>query len=415
MRLLYKIATYLIVLGSLCKKRSRHHFRQRLGKDLPDIDKKGRRLIWIHAVSFGETKAIVPLVRKLKAQKEAPLILFSSGTATAYAEAKRIMPECDVHLPMPFDISWVIRPFVKRVRPDLVVIVETDLWWHFQSAAKKVGSSIVVVNGKLSERSFMRYERLPKLASLMFSSIDLFCVQGKLYAERLVQLNLPKEKIVVTGNIKLDGLAEEGISQEWREKLGVNEGDLVFTCGSTHDPEEKILLDALKKVWERFPRLKVLLVPRHPERFDEVAALLEKEKISFGRWSERASLRDKRVLLIDAMGQLRKCYQVSTVTFVGGSLTDKVGGHNILEPAYAGVPVLYGPYMYSQPNLLDLMRSYEAGIEVSQENLVFYLEELLENPSKRQEMGKRGLRLVEESKGSTEATYKALAAFFPLA
>ncbi len=410
MKIFYNLGLYLIAIASFLRKRSRKAFLARLGKGFPRIEKKGRPLIWIHVVSVGETKAIAPLVKQLKELSSHPLILISSVTSTGHEEAKRSMPTADWHVFLPFDFSWLIKPIVKAVQPNLVILTETDFWHTFETTAKEVGASIVVVNGKLSERSFQRYLRFPSFAKLLLHPVDLFCVQDALYAKRFSRLGIASDKMVITGNIKLDGLVDHR-SQEGRSKWGLTNEDLVFTCGSTHDPEEKILISALHDLWEKFPQLKVLLVPRHPERFDRVADFLDKEKIAYGRLSKKEDFSQKKVLLVDAMGVLRSCYQISDLAFVGGTFASKVGGHNILEPSSYGVPVLFGPYMYSQPQFLELARSYGAGIQVSEQTLSQEIEQLLSHSDKRQEIGKKGLQLVQEASGATKATFNEIKRF----
>ena len=394
MRALYDLGIYLIILGSYLRKKSRKQFFKRLGFGFPKIDKKERQLIWVHAVSLGETRAVAPLIRRLKSDLSNPLILLTTVTATGHEEGTRAIPEADYHLFLPFDLPYLITPIVKRVKPDLVVLVETDFWLHFQRAAKKAGSKIVLVNGKLSHRSFEHFCRFPRFARKLFSPIDHFSLQGKIYAKRFIAIGIPPEKITVTGNIKLDGLSEDKALD-----LPITKEDLVVTLGSTHDPEEKLLLNALKPLFPKFPNLKILLVPRHPERFSEVRKLLD-DLLSP---AER-----ERVILVDKMGVLRSCYRRSALAFVGGSLTSKVGGHNILEPSYFGVPVLYGPYMHSQPDFLDLIQSYQAGVQVTKETLTQTLSELLHSRAKRQQLGANGHRLVQESSGALESSLKII-------
>ncbi len=373
----------LCMLPKMWKKKYRSNFLQRLGIGFPKIEKTGP-LIWIHAVSLGETKAVAPLAWKLKGGAQ---ILLSTTTATGHAEGKKNIP-ADWHVYLPFDLPYLIRPIVKRVSPDLVILTETDFWYHFQSVAPKV----IVVNGKLSARTFARYKKMPIIAKYLLHPIDHFCVQGELYKERFMQLGIPEEKLTVTGNLKLDGHKEQPIER--------TDNHFVLTLGSTHDPEEKIWIPLLQKL-----PVKTYLVPRHPERFDEVAKMLQKAGINYGRYSEDASFETCSVILVDAMGVLKKCYQRSDLAFVGGSLTAKVGGHNILEPAFYGVPVLYGPHMQTQPDLVDLMKRYQAGQQVNPEDLLETVSELIDNSKKRFAMGEQGKKLILESAGALDKTY----------
>lgn len=171
---------------------------------------------------------------------------------------------------------------------------------------------------------------------------------------------------------------------------------------------KKIWIKALKQIWEWFPNLNVLIVPRHPERFEEVAKLLEYEKLSFSRWSEGGTLKRHSILLVDAMGVLRKCYQISDIAFVGGSFTPKVGGHNILEPAFYGKPVLFGPYMHSQPDFLDLVKTYQAGLQISEETLISTMHQLLSDVVLGNVLGSNGQKIITSSRGSLEFIFNKL-------
>lgn len=376
----------------------------RLGKGFPKIEKNGKRLVWIHAVSMGETKAVAPLIKKIKSLKDAPVVILSTVTQTGHEEGKK--SDADYKVFLPFDLPYVVRPIVRRLRPDLVILTETDFWYHFQDAAKESGARLAVVNAKLSERSFNRYQKFPSFVRRLLQPIDHFYAQGPLYEERLKKLGIPAEKITVTGNIKLDAPVETA-KIPTREQIGLK-NHFVITLGSTHAPEERIWIQALKKLWHHYADLKVLIVPRHPERFNEVAHLLEEERLSYARWSQKGTLHSRDVLLVDAMGVLKTCYQLSDLAFVGGSFTPKVGGHNILEPCFYGKPVLFGPCMASQPDLLDLARSYQAGIQIAPEDIVPTVRQLIDNFSLARQLGQNGLRLLAESRGALDKTFNAL-------
>lgn len=410
--LLYDLGLHLYACAALPKlalhfRKYKKSFKAKLGLGFPLIEKGGRQLIWIHAVSLGETKAVAPLVKRLKSLKNPPLILLSTTTQTGHAEGLKSSPTADYHVFLPFDFSYIIRRIVKKTSPNLLILTETDFWYHFQDAAKECGAELVVINGKISERSYKRLTSVPFLARNLFHSIDHFYVQGELYKNRFADLKVPLTKITVTGNLKLDSEVEYFDPASLKQKLGLG-SHFVLTLGSTHDPEEQIWIAALKKIWLTHPHLKVILVPRHPERFNEVAKLLASENIPYSRWSEEGTFEHASVLLVDAMGVLRKCYQICDLAFVGGSLTEKVGGHNILEPAFYGKPVLFGPYMHSQPDLLDLVHTFEAGLQVTNETLMTTLTHLINNPAERTKLGFNGQKLIASSRGALDKTFNAL-------
>lgn len=393
-------------------KKYRQSLLRRFGSGFPVINKNGRPLIWIHAVSVGETKAVAPLAKLLKSSPKQPILVVSTITETGQAEAKRSIPEADFHIYLPFDFKLIINPIVKRVKPDMVILCETDFWYNFLKASKKAGAITAVVNGKISIRSQSRFNKVSFFTKSLFSKIDLFCIQSHHYKTRFLNLGVPFHKIAVTGNMKFDDkypyLKSDELAQ-FKHQLGIKQDNQVLVMGSTHDPEESLLLQALKKVWQSFPNLKPIIVPRHPERFNEVATLLSNQNIPFYRYSSPSHNNEgAKVILIDAMGLLRKCYQIADIAVVAGSFTPKVGGHNILEPCWYGVPTIFGPNMYSQPEMLELVRQYNAGMQVPGEKLGETLEMLLKDSDQRKTLGDNGLKLVEDMKGATQKTYGIL-------
>jgi 3-deoxy-D-manno-octulosonic-acid transferase len=419
-RIFYEFALWLLLLIALPKLiyqrwkygKYRNSLAQRFGKDFPKIDKKDRKLVWIHAVSVGESKAVAALAKRIKQELDNPIILISSTTETGHAETLRSMPFADYHIYMPLDFRHIICPIVEQAKPDVVILCETDFWYNFLSSCKAVGAFIAVVNGKISIRSLERLKRFGFFSKQLFSLVDKFCVQNALYQNRFEQIGVPSNKIVVTGNIKFDEeyprLSTEEL-QRWKEQLGISPDDQVLVIGSSHSPEEEILLDVLRDVWQKCPKLKVLLVPRHPERFNEVAGLLAKKAIPFVRFSAiNARTGNESVILVDAMGVLRKCYQLADVAIVAGSYTPRVGGHNIIEPCWFSVPVFFGPHMQTQLELVELVAEYHAGMQVSPENLAEALIACLTDPAKRAELGEGGVKLVHDLRGATSKTWKAL-------
>lgn len=402
-KLLYQMAFH---------KKYRNSLKQRLGIGFPEIEKGNKKLIWVHAVSMGEAKAVAALARELKKRSDNDaILLFSTVTETGLAEGEKELPEADYHVFLPLDFSWIIRPIIRRVRPDQVIVCETDYWYNFLSSSQNAGARLSVVNGKISERSMHRLLKFPKFTKRLFCLIDKFCVQSHHYRERFLKLGIPEEKIAITGNIKFDNsfpkLTEEELV-EWKSKFGIRPEDHVLVAGSTHDPEERIILDACFEVWKDDPHLKILIVPRHPERFNEVAQLLKKRGVKFSRYSEGVS-HEAPVILVDAMGVLLQCYQAATLAIVAGSFTPKVGGHNIVEPCWYGVPVLFGPYLYSQPELLELVQEYGAGVQVEPEHLSDEIKGLLSEPKRRKALGAAGIHLADSLQGATERTLVEIA------
>lgn len=418
--LLYELALFAALLIALPKilymliiqGKYRKSLFHRLGVRSSSLKESTKSSIWIHAVSVGETKAVVPVARELGRLYPDMRLIVSSATETGHAEAKRSMPFADAHLYLPFDLSWVVAPLVKKVAPKLIVLCESDFWLNFFYCSKKQGAALALVNGKLSERSRQRYRFFSFFSSRLFGLIDLFCVQNALYRDRFLTLGVPPEKMVITGNIKLDEEYPQLSSleyEEWRNKLGMSRNHTVITAGSTHAPEEKLMISALKELQREGYKLRLILVPRHPERFKEVGQLLEKEGLSWINFSDiQKRTGEESVILMNAMGLLRLCYQLSDIAVVGGSFTEKVGGHNILEPCWYGKPVLFGPHTFTQTEFVALITSYSAGLQIAPHAFVDTLKQWLTTPEETVRIGANGLRLVREMKGGTKKTVDAL-------
>lgn len=406
-------------------KKYRKSLMQRLGFGFPSVSIKSKGeakflqypSIWIHAVSVGETKAIVSLARELKNQFPKHPLIISSVTETGHEEAKRSLPFADHHVYFPLDLRVVVYRVIRRASPGLVILSESDFWPNFLDLVKKRGAKIVLVNGKMSERSCRRFRKLRFFSKELFSLFDLLCVQNELYKERFIESGANSRKTVVTGNLKFDDaysqFSQEEVEQ-WKCRLGCKPGQIILTIGSTHREEELFLIKILKRIWVRIPNLKVLLAPRHPERFQEVAEILDKEKVSWTRFSSPQQEGNEQVALIDAMGILQSCYQIGDLALVGGSFVKNVGGHNVLEPCRYGKPVLFGPYMFSQEELVEAIKRSGAGRQCSLEELESILEEWIENPKTRKEIGERGFDLIQQLKGPLLQTLNAIGAILPI-
>lgn len=389
-------------------RKHRKSFLEKLGFNLPvfTLPHDGQR-IWVHSISMGETKAVAPLVEQIRQQMPHASIVISTTTETGLAEAKRSMPELDHYFFLPLDFSWTMRKLTNRIKPDLLILVESDFWYNLISYNKKV----VLVNGKISETSQSRFKFFSFFTKRLFSRFDLLCLQSQRFASRFETLGVSPSKIVVTGNLKFDQPFPHLDLERWRSDLGIRSSDKVITLGSTHDPEEDQLIVAIEPLFDQFHNLKILLVPRHPERFSAVAALLDKKKIHYAKFSDHLPKQgNERIILIDAMGVLSACYRLSDIAIVGGSYVNHVGGHNIFEPAALGIPVLFGPHMDTQRDLVDVVVHGGAGKQVPLSSLTSTLEQMLKTPP--QEMKKAGLKLAEEVHGATERTWKSLQTLF---
>lgn len=404
----YNFFLVLLALSYLVKglcqpkvlKKYQNSLKERLGIILPSfVPKGGRKVIWIHAVSLGETRAIIPLFETVIKEHPDCDIVVSSTTETGYNEAKKSLKEAQGHFFLPLDLSSVMKRLVRQIRPDLLILSEGDFWYNMLRAVHEQGGKICLVNGKLSERSLRRFLRFPFFSRPLFEYLDLLCVQSKRYQERFSQLITPEKKIVVTGNLKFDISPQKMSSSEKNRFFAIfhiPEQVPILTIGSTHSTEEELLLDALLPVWEEIPNLHILLVPRHPERFSEVAALLKKRK-------DRS-----HITLIDAMGQLNFCYQVSTLAIVGGSFVPYVGGHNLFEPLSFHVPVLFGPYCHSQLDLVEAIKNTDAGRQLLLTELAEQVIHLMSRPAALKTLQENSGALHSLLSGATALTYKKM-------
>lgn len=422
--IIYEMALYLFGLVSLPKMifqmvkhgKYRKSFWKRLSFGKIELKKEANDLvIWMHAVSLGETKAIASLARLIHESNSQAKIVISSGTETGHEEAKRSITFAQ-HIFFPFDFRWSVKRVLKQINPDIIILCETDYWYNFLRFAKKMGTKLVVVNAKMSQKSLHRFGKVSFFSKKLFSFFDYICVQNSVYSTRFEKVGVPFSDIKVTGNLKFDEAVSRLNDQELRdfkEKLGIENQDIVLVIASTHAPEEEWLIAILQKLWKQFPSLKVILAPRHPERFSEVSHLLSDLQVDHVRFSELHENTSKKssLILMDAMGQLRKCFQAGDVALVAGSFVDHVGGHNILEPCGYAMPVVFGPHMHSQRDFLDLALASGSGLQVTIENLEEILLGLFNSKERRQEIGSKGLQLIEENRGAAMKSFEAILPF----
>jgi len=386
-----------LVLDRWKKKKKRPTFSERLGFKIPDP--KGMPVIWIHAVSVGETKAAEPLFQKLRILYPDSFFLITNGTATGHMEAKRSLAAAHAFAFMPLDFSWIQRRWAKALRPTHFILMESDFWYNQLCALKEQKTKLILVSGKLSERSAARFLRFSFFSKKLFGLFDVLCVQNEEHAARFSPFST---NIHVTGNLKLDTLPQK-VDLAPVEALIQQRA---ITLASTHAPEEEELLKALKPL---FPDLLIYLAPRHPERFDLVEKILISEQISYIRWSQISYRTGKEtVILIDSMGQLPICYSLSKLAIVAGSYTDKVGGHNLLEPCLYGCPTLFGPHTYSQKEFSTKLLAAKAGLQVQLSDLEQTVRRLLENPAHLQEMSRSAATLISTNRGAADRTIAAV-------
>lgn len=395
------------VWRTVSRGRSFAGFRERFGV-IPPTKREavaGKGAIWVHAVSVGETMAVKPLLRELKRRfPERPLVL-SSVTETGRSVAVTIA-EADVVVYFPFDFGFAVSRALQLVSPSLIVVVETEIWPNFLRHARRMGIPAVMVNGRISDRSFPRYLRFSRFFAPILNNLSALCMQSDEDARRIIAIGAPGERVFVTRNLKYD-LPVKTRSPEEREELRrryrLPAGARIITVGSSHAGEEEAVAETYLRLLAGSPGLFLVLVPRHPERAAEVGAILEGRGLSFVRRSGLDGAPAPSaggVLLVDTIGELMNLYALSDVVFVGGSLVP-VGGHNLLEPASVGAPVLFGPHMHNFREIAALMLAAGAGEQVNDRHgLEAALGRLLADEVARLAMGESGARLMAEQGGA---------------
>jgi 3-deoxy-D-manno-octulosonic-acid transferase len=371
--------------------------------------------IWVHAVSVGEVTAAAPIVSALRADFPGACLILSTGTETGQEMACRMIPEATAIIYYPLDIPHVVRKMIHLVHPDLFVLVETELWPNFLRTCRNFGVKVVMVNGRLSPRSFKKYYHTRAFWTQIMQDIDKMGVISEIDAQRAQAIGMAPEKIQVLGNAKYDGLAAKVsplLQAETARRLNMTVGGRVLVAGSTHAGEETIILDLFQKLLAVYPDFKLILVPRHIERAGDVMHLVRQfgfadSLIGLKEINQGRSRQDEKVLVVDAIGELFKIYSLAMVVFCGGSLVPK-GGQNILEPAAWGKVVFYGPSMEDFRDEKILLESVGAGIPVNDgRELADQMLALLREPETLARKGLAAGRVIAANRGASRR-YAAL-------
>jgi len=413
--ILYHLGWSLAYLGCLpvALLRKDRHLSDRLGltESLPQI-REGS--VWIHALSVGEVISAVPLVDALRSKVPEKDIVFSVSTAKGMQVAgDTLAGKVKALVSMPVDCWWPIRRLAKRLRPSVFVLVETDLWPGILDYFRQRGIRCILVNGRISPRTFRSYRKFPFLARNLFKGLDRCLMQSALDTRRLLEVGVPPEKVKTAGNIKFD--------REWRS-MGETEYTLwlrhlrlertvkLWVAGSTHRGEESTVLDVFKRLRPSFSELRLIIAPRKVAQAGDVVAIASDRGL-------KAILRTEiqnsdvlyDILVLDTIGELERIYGLGQVAFVGGSLVP-FGGHNLLEPASFGCPVLYGPHTHNFVSMAETMEESGAGWRVRDgDELYLAVSRLLIEPEKREKMGMRSRKFVEESRGALERVVSSIA------
>ena len=411
----------------------RDGWRQKLRGLLP-VRQSDRTCIWLHAVSVGEVLLLKTVIDGLRRRLPDVEIWLSATTHTGHAVARDKYPDCRV-VYFPLDFTWAVRNALRRVRPDLIALAELELWPNFVRHAQALGVPLVLINGRISQRSFRGYRWIRPVMRPTLRRFHRLGVQTDEYRERLLQLGACGRQTIVTGSVKFDGLEtdrDNSRTRALRAAFGITATDRVLVAASTHAPEEQLILECYRELRSEFPELRLILAPRHKERFDEVAALIERRGFQLRRRSEKGDgsffrepppqaetdplhgedsrplFRDQPVILLDTLGELAACWGLADVAFVGGSLSRR-GGQNMLEPCAYGAAVILGPNTWNFRHAVELLQTRRAvSIVHDGSELTHEVRRLLHDVLAARRMGQAARELVQSQQGATERTLNLL-------
>ena len=386
----------------------RDGWSEKLWGRLPERD-GSRPCLWLHAVSVGEVLQLRPLMNLLTAQRPGWDFVITTTTRTGLDVAKKEFAQHTVCY-CPLDFSWAVRRAIARLKPSAIVLVELELWPNLVLTANRLGVPLALINGRVSEKSFRGYRRIRPLIARLLSGFELLAVQNEEYADRLRNLGAPSERLHLTGSIKFDGVKSDrsnAKTSELRQFFGLRSDERVFIAGSTQAPEESLALDTWQALRSEFPNLRLILVPRHKERFDDVAALVTSRGLTLQRRSNDVR-GDGDVLLLDTLGELGACWGLAEIAFVGGSLTQR-GGQNMLEPAAFGAAVLFGPNTWNFRDIVEQLLARDAARVVrSADELTATVRTLLRDSAAVRDLGSRAREFVATQQGAAARTVELL-------
>jgi 3-deoxy-D-manno-octulosonic-acid transferase len=434
MYLLYSLALTIVFLALLpyfIYQAIRHgkyagSFKERLGRLPASTRSDGRRTVWVHAVSVGEFLAAGPLVERIKRELPDWRLVVSTTTLTGQLLARAEAPaRFDAVFYFPFDWAFAVRRSLNQIKPSLIVILETELWPNFLRECRRLGIRTVIANGRISPRSFSRYRRVRRFMARVLNDVSLLIMQSEADVERAGLLGADAGRMRACGNLKYDVAAEPRISNLMPEAAEVDSlfalssSPRLIIAGSTAPGEEKILLAALSEARKQrgLEDARLILAPRHPERFNEVAGLMSQSGFKFARRSEGASAsvdpRTADVILLDTIGELASLYRFAAVVFVGGSLVPR-GGHNIIEPALYAKPVIVGPHTENFRQIVsdfaqaDAVAQISATGEAASSSFTSELIRLLSDTESARALGERAREILLKSRGATECAVAAI-------
>ena len=419
-------AVYMLLLVSISPvitwRMFRHgRYRQGLAEKLlgrVDFLADGRPVVWFHAVSVGEVIQLQKVVDEFRRRtRDEFQIVISTSTDTGWELVQKRFADCQKTW-FPLDFSWAVSEAIRRIRPAQVVLMELELWPNFLAECHRLDVPVSIINARMSERSHRGYGRIRFLLKPLFARLALVAAQSQTYADRLISLGASEQRTVVTGSIKFDGVETSRTNsktENLRRIFGFKSGETVFVAGSTQGPEEQLALETWLQLRRKHSQLRLILVPRHRERFDEVAALVTSRNLPLLRRSsaqdssqQHAETDNKPVILLDTIGELSACWGLADVAFVGGSFGNR-GGQNMMEPSAYGACVLFGPNTWNFRDIVERFREAEGCVQLqSSRQLTSTVDELLNDPARRQQLGRNAQKAVLQQQGATARTAELL-------
>ena len=369
-----------------------------------------RDVVWFHAVSVGEVIQLQKVVDEFRRQTADRFrVLVSTSTDTGFELALKRFPDCQVTW-FPLDFSWSVGRALRSVRPQMVVLMELELWPNFLAECQRQQIPVSVINARMSERSHRGYLRIRSLMTPLFGRLALVAAQSQSNADRLLALGVSHDQLHVTGSIKFDGVATDHsnpATEGLRKMFSLSQGETVFMAGSTQEPEERLALQAWLECRRKYPLLRLILVPRHRERFDDVAKLVRDAGVGVVRRSlleTSKCLTSDAVILLDTIGELSACWGLADIAFVGGSFGNR-GGQNMIEPAAFGAAVCFGPNTWNFRDVVQTFKEANACVQLdSPEELRATVARLLGDPTERQSLGDAARNAVKSNSGATART-----------
>ncbi|EIO3974947.1 lipid IV(A) 3-deoxy-D-manno-octulosonic acid transferase [Vibrio vulnificus] len=410
--LLLALTAPLLLFGLYRSKPNKPKFGQRWKEHFgitPKLDGQNQPL-WIHAVSVGESLAAIPLIKAIKEKTPDQVIVVTTTTSTG-AEQIAKLGNLVEHRYMPIDFAFAVRGFLKAINPAKMLIIETELWPNTLATVHKANIPIIVVNARLSEKSQQNYAKVQSLFNLIHPCLSKVLCQSQADADRFAKLGVPTSKLCVTGSIKFDIHISDEIKHQGAElRTLLGQQRPVWIAASTHKGEDEQVLDAHRQVLETHPNALLILVPRHPERFDSVFELCQTQGFETVRRTQANTIADStQVYLGDTMGEMLILLGAADVCFMGGSLVgDKVGGHNVLEPAALGVPVITGPSYYNFKEITEELLAENSISVNTADTLPTSLGELFDYPDHREKLITNASKVVKRNQGSLQHTMNSV-------